>query len=240
MTAVSLGFQTLCHETCEKLTALKANNPGVLNASTAPTFGQFIGQRYPYLPKTLVADTNPWWENKTAVKADYAAGGAAPAYQVVDWSPVYDALAEGIVAGERASATPDWEPLMTIHPTNQWFSGGPLALASAFLGSRAWLTLDSCQSGHADFPPNAPIPWWNARRGWEPVELMYAAGGRPVVDNEPHYENRYDNGNSAYKWWNASDVRTGSWQAVSLSSGVTSLTLHRHPLVVLNPANVAE
>ncbi|KAF7359842.1 putative glycohydrolase domain DUF4038 [Mycena venus] len=207
-----------------------ANNPGVLTTSTASTFGHFIGQRYPYLPKTLVADTNPWWENKTAVKADYTAGGVPPTYDVIDWSPVYDALATGIIAGERdaiANST-TWSPLLTIHPTNQWFSGGPLALASAFLGDRSWLTLDACQSGHADFPPNPPIPWWNARRGWEPVEQMYAAGAqdgahvRPVLDNEPHYENRYSNGNNAHPWWNASDVRTGSWQAVF--SGAAGLT----------------
>ncbi|KAJ6611329.1 hypothetical protein B0H10DRAFT_2056712 [Mycena sp. CBHHK59/15] len=189
-----------------------------------PAWGQYVHD------SALVADTNPWWENKTAVKADYTAGGVPPTYDVVDWSPVYDALARGIVAGEQdaiANST-TWSPLLTIHPTNQWFSGGPLALASAFLGDRSWLTLDACQSGHTDFPPNPPIPWWNARRGWEPVEQMYAAGARhgarvrPVLDNEPHYEDRYSNGNSAHPWWNASDVRTGSWQAVF--SGAAGLT----------------
>ncbi|RAL16774.1 glycoside hydrolase family 140 protein [Aspergillus homomorphus CBS 101889] len=211
------------------------NSASVLNATTAPTFGKFIGQRYPYLPKTLVADTNPYWQNKTAVKADYSRGGVPPTYEVIDWSPVYDALAEGIVAGERqalsASSSPsadDWWPLMTIHPTNQWFTGGPIALAHAFLGNRSWLTLDSSQSGHADYAPNPPIPWWNCRRGWEPVELMYAAGSqaggrpRPVIDNEAHYEHRYNNGNHNASYWNASDVRIGSWQAVF--SGAAGLT----------------
>ncbi|KAF9893683.1 hypothetical protein FE257_009851 [Aspergillus nanangensis] len=208
-----------------------------INATTAKTFGQFIGHRYPYLPKTLVGDTNPWWENKTAVKADYANGGIPPTYKVTDWSPVYDDLAMGIVAGERRAIataasgrrnTGTWWPLMTIHPTNQWFTGGPVAVASAFFGNRQWLTLDASQSGHADFPPNPPIPWWNCRRGWEPVELMYATGSkskartRPVIDNEAHYENRYNNGKSLYSYWNASDVRVGSWQAVFAgAAGVT-------------------
>ncbi|KAJ5094077.1 hypothetical protein N7456_009938 [Penicillium angulare] len=212
------------------------NNAGPINTTTASAFGKFIGQRYPYLPKTLVADTNPWWENKTAVKTDYTSGGVPSDYKVVDWSNVYDDLATGIVAGERKTiaATTSvqkaktWRPLMTIHPTNQWFTGGPVAVASAFFGDRQWLTLDTSQSGHADFPPNPPIPWWNCRRGWEPIELMYAAGSkagsrtRPVIDNEAHYENRYDNGNSIYPYWNASDVRTGSWQAVF--SGASGLT----------------
>ncbi|OJJ00939.1 hypothetical protein ASPVEDRAFT_82490 [Aspergillus versicolor CBS 583.65] len=205
------------------------NNGDVLNSTTAHPFGKFLGQRYPYLPKTLVGDTNPYWQNKTAVKADYAYGGVLPPYEVTDWSPVYDDLANGIVAGERQAikassghkSNTTWWPLMTIHPTNQWFTGGPLALAHDFFGDREWLTLDASQSGHADYPPNPPIPWWNCRRGWEPVEIMYAAGSkdgnkiRPVIDNEPHYENRYNNGKDTNAVWNASDVRVGSWQAVS-------------------------
>lgn len=174
-----------------------ANAGSVINITTAKPFGNFIGQRYPYLPKLLVADTNPWWMNKTAVKADYATGGVPPTYDHVDWSDVYDALAEGVTTGEReAISSTTWKPLMTIHPTNQWFSGGPIALASTLVGDREWLTFDTSQSGHADYPPNPPIPWWNARRGWEPVELMYAAGEksdgrtRPALDNEAHYEAR--------------------------------------------------
>jgi hypothetical protein len=194
----------------------------VVDEKTARVFGEFIGSRYPYLPKILVADTNPYWTNKSAVKADYAAGGVPPVYKITDWTPIYDELAEGIVSGERATVNDaKWQPIITIHPTNQWFAGGPVAVASAFMGNKEWLTLDSSQSGHADFPPNAPIPWWNARRGWEPVEMMYAVGEttpgtkRPALDNEAHYENRYDNGKNTYPYWNASDVRTGSWQAVS-------------------------
>lgn len=61
------------------------------------------------------------------------------------------------------------------------------------------------------------------------MELMYAAGSvpggraRPVIDNEAHYENRYNNGNSSEAFWNASDVRIGSWQAVSFISTTDSL-----------------
>ncbi len=214
-----------------------ANVGGPINAVTAKPFGTFIGQRYPYLPKILVADTNPYWTNKTAVKADYAVGGVTPTYNFTDWGPIYDDLAYGIVDGERAAVqdASHW-PLMTIHPTNQWFVGGPrdgpLALASAQMGDRDWMTFDASQSGHSDFPPNPPIPWWNARRGWEPVELMYAVGEtlpgkkRPCVDNEAHYEARYDNGNSAYPYWNASDVRVGSWQAVSSCIGTAESYLY--------------
>ena len=199
-----------------------AGNPSVINATTAHPFGKFIGDRYPYLPKILVADTNPLWENKTAVIDDFAAGGVIPQYPHQDWRPIYDDLANGIVAGERqAIGNKGWNPLMTIHPTNLWFNGLPIALASAQVGDRDWLTMNACQSGHTDFPPDGPIPWWNARRPWEPVGLMYETGEstsgkkRPAVDNEAHYEGRYDDGKSAYFYWNASDVRTGAWQSVS-------------------------
>lgn len=206
----------------------------MLNSTTARPFGEFIGKRYPYLPKLLVADTNPYWANKDAVKNDYAAGGPTPDYTYTDWTPVYDELAYGIVDGEREASGDQFHwPLMTIHPTNQWFSGGPrdglLALASDQVGDRDWLTFDASQSGHADYPPNPPIPWWNARRGWETVELMYAVGDtregktRPCIDNEPHYEERYNNGKDFLPYWNASDVRVGSWQSVRRFPRLTSI-----------------
>jgi hypothetical protein len=46
---------------------------------------------------------------------------------------------------------------------------------------------------------------------------MYGKSGkiRPVLDNEAHYEARYDNGKAGKPYWNASDVRIGSFQAVS-------------------------
>ncbi|KAI1334479.1 hypothetical protein F5Y15DRAFT_401592 [Xylariaceae sp. FL0016] len=205
------------------------NEPSVLNHTNVEAFGQFIGTRYPYLPKILFADTNPWWTNKTAVKDNYARGGITPSSNLTDWSAIYTKLATGITNGEReVTSEQRWQPLITIHPTNQWFEGGPTALASAQVGDHLWLTFDSSQSGHADYPPNPPLPWWNCRRGWEPMEFMYAVGEstagkkRPALDNEPHYENRFDNGKSDKPVWNASDVRVGSWHTVfSGAAGVT-------------------
>lgn len=191
-----------------------ANAGSVLNSTNTRKFGQLIGARYPGLPKVLVADTNPWWMNKTQVKLDYANGGVHAPYHFTNWLPLYDMLAEGIISGE-GNLGKGVDPMITIHCTNQWFEGGPIAIASAQVtGDRDWLTFDSSQSGHADFPPNPPIPWWNARRGWEPIEYMYKSKKNlPLVDDEAHYEGRYDNGGANYTW-NATDVRIGSWQAV--------------------------
>lgn len=164
----------------------------------------------------LVADTNPYWTNKTAFANNYKIGGAAPKYTYTDYAPVYDALAEGLISAEGPNAQ------ITIHCTNQWFDAGPVALASAFFGDRAWLSFDTSQSGHSDYPPNPPIQWWNARSAYETIDLMYnnvySSKIRPVLDNEPHYEARYINGKSFNTYWNASDVRIGTYQSVSPQS----------------------
>lgn len=184
--------------------------PKSINASNAKALGTWIGKRYPGLPKILVADTNPYWTNKTAVSNNYKLGGIHEPVKYTDYSAVYDEMAAGLTEGEGSEA------MITIHCTNQWFEGGPIALASAFFGHRNWLTFDTSQSGHASYPPNPPIPWWNAVRGYEPVELMYASSkARPVLDNEPKYENRFDNAKPINPYWNASDVRIGTYQSVS-------------------------
>lgn len=106
---------------------------------------------------------------------------------------------------------------MTIHPTNIWFPGTPTALASSFFDDRDWLTFDACQSGHTDYPPDVPMFWWNARRAYEPISIMYSnpAKTRPVLDNEGHYEGRYNDGKAATPVvWNASDVRISTFQSV--------------------------
>lgn len=204
-------------------------DPSIITEENGEAFGRFIGERYPYLPKFLFADTNPYWANSGAISAEYKAGGVPNVWSSVDFRGVYDAVARGIVAGERAAIGDDhYQPLLTMHPRNQWMPDAPVALASANLGDRDYLTFDVAQSGHADTPPNPPIPWWNARRGYETVEVMWdtSVGGRsrPVLDNEPHYEARWSRKNELAdkRPWNASDVRVGSWQtAFSGAAGVT-------------------
>lgn len=206
-------------------------NPSLITADNGEAFGRFIGERYPYLPKILFGDTNPFWANSNAIRDEYRAGGVLNVWPSTDFRPVWDAVANGIVAGERAVIGDDndgYVPLITMHARNQWMPDAPIALASANLGDRDYLTLDTAQSGHADTPPNPPIPWWNARRGYETVERMWNASltsGKPlpVIDNEPHYERRWSRKNDAVKLpWNASEVRVGTWQtAFCGAAGIT-------------------
>ncbi|KAI9172714.1 hypothetical protein HJFPF1_02226 [Paramyrothecium foliicola] len=235
------GIRVVLHPAWGKYVHNDAGDPGFFNDEAARNFGEYIGKRYPYVPKVLFGDTNPVWKNKTAVRNDYAYGGLLSAkrdHEILDFSSVYDAFAEGIIEGEREALGDLWgkplknglryEPMITMHPQNQWMEGGPLALSSSFFGDRAWLTFDTSQSGHSDYPPNPPIPWWSCRRGWEPAELMYAVGEttagkkRPALENEPHYEWRYNNARSNLPVWNASDVRIGNWQTAF--TGMAGLT----------------
>jgi hypothetical protein len=201
-------------------------NPGVFTPSNARGFGEFIGKRYPYLPKFLFADTNPLWADQNSIVNGYTRGGIQKHYPSVDFRSVYDAMAQGIVHGERdASGKSTYEPLLTMHPRNQWMPDAPVALASANLGDRDYLTFDASQSGHVFTAPHPPIPWWNAKRGWEAVESMYNASSvgrrRPVLDNEAHYELRWADADKTIAW-NTSDVRTGSWQAAFCgAAGIT-------------------
>ena len=111
---------------------LDIESPSYLNKSTSYTFGKFIGTRYPYLPTVIVPDTNPYWANEMAAKADYAVGGTQMPFEYTNWDPEYDLLAEGITNGEREAIAimrtsrsaetslashPDlkrWRPFMTM------------------------------------------------------------------------------------------------------------------------------
>ncbi len=190
-----------------------------LTAQNSYAFGRWFGTRYPDNPYVLVADTNPVYTNETTYKSAYAAGGIFPDFEYIDWSPIYDQLALGLQDGSSKGK----KALITIHPTNIWFPGTPTALASSFFDNRDWLTFDACQSGHTDYAPDVPMYWWNARRAYEPISLMYGntSKTRPVLDNEGHYEGRYNDGKAATPVvWNASDVRISTFQSVGMVSGL--------------------
>ncbi|GMK54161.1 hypothetical protein CspeluHIS016_0107470 [Cutaneotrichosporon spelunceum] len=191
--------------------------PVLFNPENARLYGQYIGRRYPHLPKVLGGDSNPIWTDVKAFEARVsdakAAGGSASLQGLprTNSSAVVDAMAEGIL-----SAEPD--AFLTYHPTALALPGSPPAAASAFFGDRKWLALDACQSGHIDVPEpacNPPLQFWDARASHIPLTQMWNAGRRPIIDLEGHYEGmRIGIHPSDKPRWSAHDVRASTWQAV--------------------------
>lgn len=181
-----------------------ADGPIIFDETNARSYGRFLGERYPFLPKLLGGDSLPIWTN------GYEALNAAPKLPFEkpippgtrlpnpndlsrnDTSAVWDAMAAGLEEGEGAL----WKegnlgkPFLTYHPCPVSFEWTPKAVASNFFGDREWLVFDACQSGHADaeklhyYPP---IHRWDARASHEPIKMMWdAKPARPVIDLESH------------------------------------------------------
>lgn len=102
----SSSMSTLTFMISHLLTPLLGNVPDVINATTARSFGTWIGKRYPGLPKLLVADTNSHWTNKSAVSSNYAAGGVQPDYVFTDVSLPSPALEICGAHGNSKLSTP--------------------------------------------------------------------------------------------------------------------------------------
>ena len=178
-----------------------AGGPVIFDLESAKTFGAFVGARYPFLPKILGGDSNPQWTNAKLIWGRYTEGGRQPLDEPlpdssdlphIDSFDIVDAMAAGFTEAEQ----PLWgglgKPLLTYHPTALWLPWSRKATASSFFGDRDWLTLDGCQSGHADFPNlpfHPPLHFWNSRASHEPItEMRNQSPVRPVIDLESHCE----------------------------------------------------
>lgn len=218
-----------------------AGRPTLFTEENARSFGAYVGKRYPGLPKVLGGDSNPIWTDVEEFrKRDKAAEDAGqPAslegMERTNSSAVVDAMAEGILSSEPGA-------VITYHPTALALPGSPPHTASGFFGDRKWLTIDGCQSGHADeakplFEPG--LQFWDARASHVPLKRMWGAGVRPIIDLENHCESgtsgmarasrpranfrgelTADEGMrvgirpSDKPYWSEHDVRAGAWQAV--------------------------
>lgn len=176
--------------------------PILFNENNARTYGEYVGGRYPYLPKILGGDSNPVWSNGAEIKSrnpPLPFGQPVPeGYKLpnsldlprVDITNVIEAMAQGIVSAESRHWEGLGKPLITYHNCPHWLPWSPEARASAFFGDRDWLVLDSCQSGHSDCPTmqyDPPFNKWEARSTHVPISKMWEAQpARPVIDLESH------------------------------------------------------
>lgn len=169
----------------------------IFDEKNAFAFGQWLGERYRDRGIAWLngGDTNPLWRKPLA--------GDGP---LTDSTAVFDALAEGIVAGGGA------DQFILYHPTALSLPGSPPALSSEYFGDRKWLSANAMQSGHGQHKPEVG---WDSTRNYEPITTMWnASPTRPVLDLENHYEDFWIDFDEANRMWDDADVRNGAYQAV--------------------------
>jgi hypothetical protein len=202
-----------------------------LNVDNAEEHGHWIGTRYREhgIIWVLGGDIGPVWHVTRAPLDD---GAATP--ELIDFRPVYDALAAGIRRGAGDDA------FFTYHPTPGAPDEVPLARTSPYFGDRPWFGLNMIQSSHIDANPaivdehgafqraldgGATANVWSGPYNYLPIGEEYRSHpARPVVDGEPCYEDHprwrdtsYDGG-----LWYAADVRNAAYHA--LFAGATGHT----------------
>lgn len=206
--------------------------PILFNEENAYTYGRFLGERYPYLPYMNGGDSNRFWNHTyNMFKPDRI---DITEVEMIDYGPVFESLAKGIIDGEAVHSnklSKPYKTLMTYHPTQIWMPQGPEATASANFPDADWLTLDGVQSGHSnDASPPAlrnpatahltPASIWPAVSSYVPLRKMYkterpGGGARPVLELEAHYENTHHWFDPSQELWTADNIRRGAWQGVS-------------------------
>jgi len=169
----------------------------VFDESNALAYGRWIGERYRDHGIAWLngGDTNPLWRKPLA--------GDGP---LTDSTPVFDALAQGIIDGGGD------DQFILYHPTAVALPGTPPALSSEYFGDRKWLSANAMQSGHGQHKPEVG---WDSTRNYEPIGTMWnASPTRPVLDLENHYEDFWIDFDESNRMWDAADIRNGAYQAV--------------------------
>jgi hypothetical protein len=222
----------------------------VFDSVSARRYGRWIGARYrdQGVIWVLGGDTNPLWPkdlNFLGVAEDRES--AAKDMTIVDYRPVYDAMAAGIIEGEGG------KPFLTYHPCPLGFPGAEPPRTSVFLRDRGWLAMNMLQTSHFANAASDVFPSVHAScnligpLGYRYVEEEYrSTPTRPVLDGEPRYEGipvdiKFDPRKGL---WDAYDARNAAYQAVFAGAcGHTygSLSVHLshdpalHPPIAIYP-----
>ena len=129
-----------------------------------------------------------------------------------DWTPIWSAFADGIVA---ESST---KPLFLYHP-----QGGPVS-TSVLLAGAKWLSVNGIQSGHGS-GRDTPT--------WELIERDYRISpSKPTLDLEPNYEdhpvNPWPAWDPAMGYFRGYDVRKQLYRSVF--AGACGVTYGHHAI----------
>lgn len=222
----------------------------IFNETNANWYGNYIGKRYPGLPKIIGADSNGLWScnissAQTAWQADTTLEPSSLVSPIEDTRSIWSSMAKGL---KEAEADEGFTSFITWHPTNQNRKGTVkpyghnvstskpreaqlirLTFFAQYMnGSFGHLSMDAVQSGHslADHTTLGQefymLEMWDSTKNYNNISEMRAAFPGPVIDLENHYEGAHQSFNASKPYWSTSDVRHGLWNAfLSGSAGFT-------------------
>jgi len=191
----------------------------ILNVENAQKYGNWLASRYRHrgVLWVLGGDTNPIWpkQMRTDQLANAIPGATGPVdSSLVDYTPVFDALATGIEEGSNGPA------FIFYHPSGGSWPGTPRPRTSLYFGNRPWLDMNSIQSGHHLIPePEAKKAGmefiWKSVLSYEAITDEYNSKPvRPVIDAEPRIEDLAINLDQKNGYWKAFDARQAAYQAL--------------------------
>jgi len=203
-------------------------SPGekIFNTENAQIYGRWLAARYRHkgIIWVLGGDMAPLWVgNSHDAAANYSKTEQATApFILVDYRPVFDAMAQGIITGDQG------DPFITYHPACCSFSGTAQPRTSLYLHGRPWLDMNAIQSSHftnaAAFIEGERILGldfdfaWNKEFNYRPIRDEYdSSPTRPVVDLEAAWEDiavNLDYKSHAQGYFTAPDIRHSAYQAV--------------------------
>ncbi len=185
----------------DKLTAPWGAGPRIFHPEAPETgraYGRWLGERYKETTNLLWILGGDRPPRLSGIARSWPYPWDAGFTEATDWTPLWRAMAEGILEGTAGRA------LLAYHP-----QGGPLS-SSQFLHSEPWLHVNMMQSGHGG-GHDIPLLDWIARDyDLKPV--------KPTLDAEPNYEDHPVNPwpvfDPANGYFDAYDVRKQCYRSV--------------------------
>jgi hypothetical protein len=185
-----------------------SHDNSIFNESNAETYGRWLAHRYRHkaIIWVLEGDSNPV-RRDSREKSGFIS--------VVDYRPIYDAMAKGLIEGS------DSHPFITYHPSGLSFSGTPVPRTSLYFHDRTWLDMNMLQSSHfidasvhlkrlnADFS-------WDATKNYEAIAEEYRSTPIRPVDGEAQFEDNLIglNDQAAKGYWTGYDTRNAAYHTV--------------------------
>ncbi|KAM0753520.1 hypothetical protein T439DRAFT_377708 [Meredithblackwellia eburnea MCA 4105] len=223
--------------------------PLLFDEENIKVLGEYVGDRYPYLPYITGGDSNRFWSQNTITTV--MSGGSISDLPSHDSGAVTEALAASLIAGQAKHNTSEqYRPFLTYHPACMFFPLDLPASSADFYPESDWLSLDVVQSGHMGDQfglqgDASKYASWKGTSSYLPVRHMYGkkdrhGNPRPVMDMEGHYESTPQGFDYKNELWNEHDIRNGAFQAImagatGLTYGVNSIWQMHNPTSTTHP-----